>query len=148
MLAKEIMSRDVITVRKETTIREVAELLLTHRISGLPVVDEENRVVGIVSEGDLIFQDKKLHTPAFLEILGGVIYLENPERLGRDLMKMTAARVSEIMTSKVYTVGEDTPLEEVATIMIEKRVNRTPVVDRAGRIAGIISRQDLIKSML
>jgi CBS domain-containing protein len=148
MLARDLMTRDVVTVSRETTVKEVAGLLLEHKISGLPVVDKENRVIGIVSEGDLIYQDKKLYTPAFLEILGGIIYLENPNRLGQDLMKMTAAKVGDLMTTKVYTVRDDATLEEIATIMVEKKVNRIPVVDGAGRLAGIISRQDLVKAML
>jgi len=148
VLARDLMNRNVVVVTRDTTVKEVARLLLEHKISGLPVVDEENYVVGIVSEGDLIFQDKKLHIPAFLEILGGVIYLENPNRLGQDLMKMTAARVGELMTTKVHTVKEDTSVEGIATIMVEKKVNRIPVVDRAGKLVGIISRQDLVKAML
>lgn len=148
MLARDLMNREVITVNRETTVKEVARLLLEHKISGLPVVDKENRVIGIVSEGDLIYQDKKLHTPAFLEILGGIIYLENPNRLGQDLIKMTAVKVGDLMTTRVYTVREDAQLEDIATIMVEKKVNRIPVVDGAGRLAGIISRQDLVKAML
>jgi CBS domain-containing protein len=148
MLARDLMTREVVTVTRETTVKEVARLLLEHKISGLPVVDKENRVIGIVSEGDLIYQDKKLHTPAFLEILGGIIYLENPNRLGQDLIKMTAVKVGDLMTTRVYTVREDSQLEDIATIMVEKKVNRIPVVDGAGRLAGIISRQDLVKAML
>ena len=148
MLAKDLMTREVVTVNRDTTVKEVAGLLLEHKISGLPVVDKENRVIGIVSEGDLIYQDKKLYTPAFLEILGGIIYLENPNRLGQDLMKMTAAKVGDLMTTRVYTVKEDTSVEAIATIMVEKKVNRVPVVDGAGKLVGIVSRQDLIKAML
>jgi CBS domain-containing protein len=142
------MSRDVLTVTKDTTIQEVAAILTGHKISGLPVVDSDGRVVGIVSEGDLIYQDKKLHTPAFLEILGGVIYLEDPKRVGQELMKMTAAKVVEIMTAKVYTVREDTTVSDIATLMIDRQVNRVPVLDGDGRLVGIVSRQDLIKSLL
>ncbi|MDW7650740.1 MAG: CBS domain-containing protein [Bacillota bacterium] len=148
MLAREIMTKDVITVTPETTINEVARLLVEHGVSGLPVVDAKRRVKGMVSEGDLIYQDKKLHTPAFLEILGGVIYLENPQRISQDLNKMTAAKVAEIMTPKVYTVKEDASIEEVATIMVERQVNRVPVVDADGQLVGIISRQDLVKAMI
>lgn len=148
MLAKDLMTREVVTVNRDTTVKEVAGLLLEHKISGLPVVDKENRVIGIVSEGDLIYQDKKLYTPAFLEILGGIIYLENPNRLGQDLMKMTAAKVGDLMTARVHTVREDATVEEIATIMVEKKVNRIPVVDAAGRLTGIVSRQDLVKAML
>lgn len=148
MQAKDIMTKDVVTVTAGTTVREVAHLLIEYKISGLPVVDGENRVVGMVSEGDLIYQDKKLHTPAFLEILGGVIYLENPQRLGLDLQKMTAAKVADIMTPKVHTVYPDTPVEEIATIMVERQVNRVPVVSRDGRLEGIVSRQDLVRAMI
>jgi CBS domain-containing protein len=148
MLAKDVMTSDVIVVTKETTVTEVARLLVEHKVSGLPVVDEERRVLGMVSEGDLIYQDKKLHTPAFLEILGGVIYLENPQRVASDLQKMTAAKVAEIMTSKVYSVKEDSPIEDIATIMVERQVNRVPVVDADGKLAGIVSRQDLVKAMI
>lgn len=148
MLAKEVMTKDVITVSKQATITDVARLLVEHKISGLPVVDEEGQLIGMVSEGDLIFQDKKLHTPAFLEILGGVIYLENPQRVANDIKKMTAAKVADIMTAKVYSVKEDTPVADIATIMVERQVNRVPVVDQAGKLLGIISRQDLVKAMI
>lgn len=147
MKAKDIMTRDVITVTAETTVKEVAQLLIKHKISGLPVVDEDGKVIGMVSEGDLIYQDKKLHTPAFLEILGGIIFLENPQRLGNDLMKMTAATVGAVMTKKVFTIGEDTSVSDAATLMIEKQVNRLPVVNKAGKLVGILTRQDLIKTM-
>ncbi|EEG79002.1 CBS domain-containing protein [Dethiobacter alkaliphilus] len=148
MLAKEIMTTNVISVSQEATINDVAAILVEHRISGVPVVDKEQRVVGMVTEGDLIHQDKKLHTPAFLEILGGVIYLENPQRVAKDLEKMTATKVVEIMTRKVFTVKEDTPIEDIATMMVERQVNRVPVVDAAGKLTGIVSRQDLVKAMV
>lgn len=148
MKIKDIMTRDVITVTRETTIKEVARLLVSHKVSGLPVVDENGKVIGVVSEGDLIYQDMKLHTPAFLEILGGIIYLENPQRLGHDLMKMTASKVGAIMTSKVFTINEDASVSDAATLMIEKKVNRLPVVDKEGKLVGIVTRQDLIKTMI
>ena len=130
MLAKDIMTSQVITVTKDTTVTEVARLLIEHKVSGLPVIDQEGRVVGMVSEGDLIYQDKKLHTPAFLEILGGVIYLENPQRLGQDLSKMTAVKVAEIMTPKLYTVKEESTIEDIATIMIERQIGRASCRER------------------
>jgi CBS domain-containing protein len=142
------MTTGVVTVKKDDTVMEVARMLVEHKVSGLPVVDEEGRIVGMVSEGDLIYQDKKLHTPAFLEILGGVIYLENPNRMATEFKKMTATKVAEIMTSKVHTVKEDTSVEEVATIMVERQINRVPVVDAAGKLMGIVSRQDLVKAMI
>lgn len=148
MLAREVMTRDVVTVNRAASVTDVARLLVEHKVSGLPVVDEEHRVVGMITEGDLIYKDKKVHMPAFLEILGGVIYLENPQRIVNDLKKMTATKVAEVMTSKVYTVKEDATMEDIATIMVERQVNRLPVVDQAGKLVGIISRQDLVKVMI
>lgn len=148
MLAREVMTRDVVTVNRAASVTDVARLLVEHKVSGLPVVDEEHRVVGMITEGDLIYKDKKVHMPAFLEILGGVIYLENPQRIVNDLKKMTATKVAEVMTSKVYTVKEDATMEDIATIMVERQVNRLPVVDQAGKLVGIISRQDLVKAMI
>lgn len=148
MLAKEVMSKDVVTVTTLDSVTDVARLLMEHKVSGLPVVDAEHRVVGMITEGDLIYQDKKLHLPAFMEILGGVIYLENPQRMVNDLKKMTATKVGDVMTSKVYTVKEDASMEDIATIMVERQVNRLPVVDQAGKLVGIISRQDLVKAMV
>ena len=147
MLAKDIMSRDVITVRKDSTIKEVVELLVEHKISGAPVVDETDRLIGMISEGDLLYKDRKLQTPAFLEILGGVIYLENPQRLSQDLKKMTASVVTELMTKKVFTVREITPVQEIASLMIKRKINRVPVVDEAEKVVGIVSRQDLVRSI-
>lgn len=148
MLAKDVMNRDVITAAPEMKISEVAKLLLEHKVSGLPVVDSQDRLVGMVSEGDLVYQDKKLHIPAFLEILGGIVYLEDPRRITKELQKMTAVTVSAIMTTKVYTVNENTPLDEIATIMVERKVNRVPVISGDGKVIGIVSRQDLVKTML
>ena len=148
MLAREVMTRDVVTVNRVASVTDVARLLVEHKVSGMPVVDEEHRVVGMITEGDLIYKDKKVHMPAFLEILGGVIYLENPQRIVNDLKKMTATKVAEVMTSKVYTVKEDATMEDIATIMVERQVNRLPVVDQAGKLVGIISRQDLVKAMI
>ena len=74
--------------------------------------------------------------------------MENPQRVAQDLQKMTASKVAEIMTSKVYTVKEDSTVESIATIMVERQVNRIPVVDAGGRLVGIVSRQDLVKAMI
>lgn len=148
MLAREVMTRDVVTVTLAASVTDVARLLVEHKVSGLPVVDEEHRVVGMITEGDLIYQDKKVHMPAFLEILGGVIYLENPQRIVNDLKKMTATKVADVMTSKVYTVKENASMEDIATIMVERQVNRLPVVGQDGKLVGIISRQDLVKAMI
>lgn len=148
MQAKDIMSREVITVTKDTTVNEAARLLTEKGISGIPVVEEGNKVIGMVTEGDLIFQDRKLDPPAFIEILGAVIYLKDPNKYLEAFRKMIATRVEDIMTAKVVSVREDTSVEEIATLMIEKKVNRLPVLNEGGELVGIVSRQDLVKSLI
>ncbi len=147
MQAKDIMTREVITVTRDTTVEETAKLLTEHRISGLPVV-EGRKVVGMVTEGDLIFQDRKLDPPAFIEILGGVIFLKDPNKYLEGFRKMIATRVEDLMTPKAISIGEDASTEEIAAIMTEKKVNRLPVLDGNGELVGIVSRQDLVKSLI
>lgn len=145
--AGDIMTAEVITVSPDDHVEKVARLLLDHNISGLPVVDGEGRLVGIVSEGDLVQQEKKVKGPIYTIILGSVIYLESSQRFLEDLKRSTALRVNELMTSKkLYTAGIDTGVEEVAAMMVEKGINRVPVVDENNKLLGIITRQDILKA--
>lgn len=146
MQAKDIMQRDVRTVGPDATVEEVAAILAEAGYTGLPVVDDDNRVIGIVTEADLLVRAKRLNLPRFFPFLGGVIFLENPRRFEEELRKATAVRVGEIMTTDVVTVTEDTPIQDVATLMVERRINRVPVV-RDGRLVGLITRDDIIRAI-
>lgn len=145
--AKEVMTKDVITVRRETSVRELALIFTERRISSVPVVDENDNLVGIVSESDLIEQDKNLHIPTVVSIFDWVIYLESDKRFEKELQKMTAQTVGEIVSEEVFSVTPDTPVSEVADIMSSKRVHAVPVVE-GGRVVGVVSRIDLIKTMV
>lgn len=146
MLARDLMQRNVKTVSPDATVREVAEILAQEDYTGLPVVDEEGRLVGIVTEADLLVRAKTLKLPTVFPFLGGVIFLESPRKFEEQLRKATGTKVSEIMTRDVVTVTEDTPLHELAAIMVEKKVKRLPVVD-GGRLVGIVTRDDLIRAI-
>lgn len=145
--AGHIMTKEVITVKPADEVEKAARLLLEHKISGLPVVDEENRVVGMISEGDLVIREKEVKAPAFSEVLGGVIFLESQKRFFEELKKTIALTVEELMSRRIFTVDEEATLEEVATIMSKKGVNRVPVVDGDNRLLGIITRQDIIRQL-
>ncbi len=147
MLAIDIMTKKVITVGPEDTVKEAARLLAEHKISGLPVVNGQQQVVGIVSEGDFIMRTQKLHVPTFIQILGGVIYLDDPREFKEELRRVAAYLVKDIMTVKVVTVDEETELEEVASIMFEEKVNRVPVVNADNKLVGIVSRADIVRSL-
>lgn len=145
--ARDVMVKDVITVKNSDTVQEVAKILVEKQISGVPVIDDSNKVVGIITEGDLLYQGKKFHVPAVIEILGGVFYFEDPRKIEKDLRKMVGVKAGDVMTGDIITVEEDTPVEDIATTMVEKGINRVPVTDNTGRLVGIITRQDLVRTI-
>ncbi|MDN5292992.1 MAG: hypothetical protein PWQ91_24 [Eubacteriales bacterium] len=146
MLARDIMTKEVITVKPDTTVEEVIKILAENKISGVPVVNDHGGVIGIVSEADLLVRDAKLRVPSFINVLGSLIFLEDPRQLDEDLRKMVAVKVRELMTEDVITVEEDTPVEEVASLMLKKKINRVPVVSH-GKLVGIISRHDIVRAL-
>lgn len=146
MLARDIMTRDVITVHPDDDVEKAARLLLEHHISGLPVVDGAGKLVGIVSEADLVLQEKGVRGPLYTVFMGGILYLENPRRFDEEFRRAVARKIGDLMSKKLYTVSPDDPVTKVAAIMVDKGVNRVPVVDREQRLVGIISRHDIIRA--
>ncbi len=143
--ARDIMTKDVITISPDTTVEEAARVLSENQISGVPVV-KDNRLVGIVSERDIIMKDKKLSFPDYINILGGIIYLGNLKKFEDEFKKYLSVTVEGLMTTDPKTVGPDATVEEIATLMVEKEINRLPVVDE-GHLVGIITRADLVRKM-
>lgn len=147
MKAKDIMTSDVVVVKQDATIKEIAEIFLKNRIGGVPVVDEENKIVGIISETDIIQKEKNVNVPSFINILQGYIFFDSFKEVEDDIRKIAAYKASDIMSKDVMTVKEDDSVEYVANEMIKKSINRVPVVDDNKYIKGIICRYDLIKAM-
>ncbi len=146
LTAADIMQTNVVTVRSDASVQELAELLARKKISGVPVVDDENRVVGVVSEGDLVALDADIHFPHYIQFLDSVIFLESMKKFDERLRKAAAAEVGQIMTTDVETVQKNTSIEEAATLMTDKGINRLPVVD-GDVLVGIVTRADLVKAM-
>lgn len=143
MKAAEIMTRRVITIHPDATIREAARLMLQDDISGLPVVDRQGNLVGIVTEGDLLRRTEtgtEVRRPKWLEFLIG------PGVLADEYVHTHARRVSEVMSKDPCTVTEDAELEAIVRLMERRRVKRI-IVLRAGKIAGLISRSNLLQAL-
>jgi len=147
LTAGEIMTKDVVTVQKETSIRELAEMFTVRKISSAPVVDAEGDLIGIVTETDLVEQDKNLHIPTVISLFDWVIYLESGKKFEKELNKMTGQNVGDIYTTEVETVAPTNPISEVADIMSTKKVHAIPVVE-GRKVVGIIARIDLIRTMI
>ncbi len=148
MKVSDIMTTEVVTVKRETPVNEVAQVMGARDISGVPVVDEANHVVGIITELDLIVRNTRLEMPRFIEVMDwGRIPLERPRHAQERLRHMLGTQATDIMTEKVVTIHPDAPVEELAELMVKRRVNPVPVVDEAGKLIGIVSRADLVDMM-
>lgn len=144
MLVKDIMTSDVTTVSEGDNVEKCAKLLMETNYSGLPVTNAKGQVVGIVTESDLIKRASRIKVPAALELLGGLIYLDSPNKYMEELKQAMSQFVGEMMTKKVVTVTPDDTIERAATVMLEKNIKRLPVVDSLGKLVGIISRRDIM----
>ena len=146
-IASNIMSSQVISIHPEKSVRDLAELLAIHKISGVPVLDESGELLGVASQSDLVAQNKNPHVPKVVTLFDWVIYLEGMGRLEAEMNKMAGTLVKDIMSTEVITVNPGTTLEEVATIMSEKKVHTIPVMEQ-GRVLGVIGKLDIIRSLL
>ena len=125
----------------QSTIEETIKLFAEARISGAPVVSD-GRLLGIITEGDLIFQDAEIKSPGFLDILGGIVPLGDTEEYRREALKSAGVTVDEVMTTDLTTVTPEATLVEAATVMAEERRKILPVVE-GERFAGVITRMDI-----
>lgn len=143
MKAAHIMTRTVLSVRPETPILEVARFMLLHEISGLPVVDSNGNIVGIVTEGDFL---RRAETGTRRQRSRWVEFFIGPGRLAEDYVRSTSRRVEDVMTQPVHAIDEDTPLSEIAELMERHRIKRLPVL-RERRVIGIITRANLLHAL-
>ncbi|MGB3655600.1 MAG: CBS domain-containing protein [Rivularia sp. (in: cyanobacteria)] len=143
----EVMTRDPITVKAETPLREAIKILAEKRISGLPVVDDAGKLIGVISETDLMWQQAGVTPPAYFMIFDSVIYLKNPVEYDRELHKALGQTVGEVMNQKPITISPDKPLREAAKIMRDRKIHRLPVLDDSEQIVGILSLSDIIRDM-
>ncbi len=146
--ARDLMTRTVITVEPATSLHDLAQIFLNNNISGVPVVDKEKKVIGIATESDLIFHSKRIKVPAVLAILDSFIFLDSPEKMNKELRKIAAASVADIYSAPAVTITPDTPLDEIASLMTEKRMHSLPVVDEANKMIGIVGKKDIIRTIL
>ena len=131
--AADIMTTNPVTVTRETTLRDAARLLLDGHFNGLPVV-ENDKLVGILTQSDLISLDKKLETPGYFLLLGGAIPMQMPGKFSRELRRMAASTVGEVM------------VEDIASLMVEQRYYTLPVQEN-GRLVGVVGMEDLLKRL-
>ena len=142
----DVMTRDVITVTPDTSLRDLAEILAQKHINGVPVVDDHGKVLGVVCESDLVSQDKPLHIPTVFVILDSVIPMENPWRLEKEFKRITATKVGDIYSRPAVCVTPDTDLSKAAALMSDRKLYTLPVV-QGGKLVGVVGKADVIRSL-
>ena len=145
----DIMDREPVSVSPEDDVRKVIEVLQTHDLPGVPVVDEVRKVVGIVTESDLVISDEEsdFHLPHYVNIMGGIVFLESTKHFEERAKKAFAGSATDMMTPDPVTVAPEEPAEHAARLISEKHHNRLPVVDEEGRLAGIVTRVDVLAAL-
>ena len=145
---RDIMAPNPASVHPETSVEEVIELLRRHELQGVPVVDGEGRVVGMVTEADLVLPDDQgdLHLPHYINLFGGTVFLEPLGRFEGRLRKAFASTAAEMMTRRPDTVSPDTSAKDAARLVHESGHNRLPVVED-GRLVGVVTRLDLLGAL-
>lgn len=144
----DVMTPAPYTVTPQTPLQEAIKLMAEKHISGLPVVNDEGFLVGVISETDLMWQETGVEPPPYIMFLDSVIYLQNPARYEKEVHKALGQTVGEVMTDKPISIKPYQPLREAAQLMHDKKIRRLPVIDDTeGKVIGIITRGDIIRTM-
>ncbi len=144
----EVMTPNPITVKPETPLQEAIKLLAEHRISGLPVLDDNQKLIGIISDTDLMWQESGVDTPPYIMLLDSIIYLQSPARHDKELHKALGQTVGEVMSDGPISIQPQQTLREAAHLMNEKKIRRLPVLDPdTEQLIGILSQGDIIRDM-
>lgn len=142
--AKDIMTRDVISIRKGASIEQAVKLMAENHVSGLPVVDVDNRVVGIITENDVLLKDQ-IEVPHPRMALYGW-YVVPDELVAEAYRKARGVRVEDAMSEKLVAFDEESAVSDIARVMVERKINRVPIT-RGGKLVGIVSRADIVRAM-
>lgn len=145
--AKDFMTKYVLTVPPDVTVHELVRLFVTHPVSAIPVTGDDNELLGIVSEGDLLYKEVRPYVPRYMDVLGGNIYYSGYGRYKKSLKKLMATKASEIMTKDVRCVTPDTDMTAITALMIDEHLKTVPVVEKPNRLVGIVTRHDILGAM-
>ncbi len=142
MKVKEIMTKDVVSVKPDDNAKDTLGLLLKMQISGLPVIDAQGKLIGMFTEKDVL----RNILPSYIEKVGRFVYEENPKSIKKKFEDLANLTISQLMRKEVVSVDEDANLCEVAHLMLTQKVRRIPVLNKEKKVVGIVAREDIIKA--
>ncbi|MFT4040766.1 MAG: CBS domain-containing protein [Thermomicrobiales bacterium] len=144
LTVRAVMRREVPIASPETSVADLARLMVEHRVPGVPIIDN-GELVGIVTEADLIQREAKVDTPSVISILGSVLVADAGTPFNEELRRVLATSASELMTSPVYSIRDIATVTELATLMLQRRINPVPVVDDKRQIVGLATRTGIVE---
>lgn len=149
-LASQVMNPNVISVRPEDSIEDAIKIMTGKKVSGLPVVDADSKVVGVLSDRDIIGYSEKVMAVPLFDYTGWLLqYSELPQDVvSKNAEKFSKTKVEDVMSKKVVTVREDSEWFEIINLIRKHSINRIPVVDGNGKLKGIITRTDIINNLM
>lgn len=142
MKVKEIMTKEIKSISGEISAKEAMNLLFKYKISGLPVLDKNDKLIGMFTEKDIL----KTVLPSYVEQVGRFVYEENPKIVKKKMQSLDRIKVKEIMRKDVVTVNEDTALCEVARLMLTQKIRRIPILNKDKKVVGIVAREDVVRA--
>ena len=145
--AKDIMTKEIISVSPDTEIANAVKILVEQRINGLPVIDESGRLVGILCQSDLVAQQKMIPIPSLFTLLESYIPLTSIKRIDKEVEKIAALKVKQAMTPNPVTVDPQTDIEDVARLMVDEKYHTLPVME-GNKVVGIVGKEDVLKTLL
>lgn len=148
MRAKDIMKKNVICVSKDEKVKEIVSILMQNHVSGVPVVDHNRQLIGIVTEKDLITKEKGLNVSSYMEFIASILFVDGEMKYKGNYQNLRYLTAMDIMSSPVYSVHLNATIDEIASIMVNRHINRIPVIDEEKRLVGIIGRSDLLPALL
>ncbi|XPV74817.1 MAG: CBS domain-containing protein [Desulfovibrio sp.] len=144
--AKDIMTTNVISISPDADIVDAAKLLLKEGINGAPVVDDKGGLIGIICQSDLVAQQKTLNMPSYITILDSFIPLTSEKEMEKEIKKVVSSCVEDAMSEVPVFISPDTPVEEVATMMVNEKLYTVPVLEN-GKVIGIIGKEDILRTL-
>ena len=148
MYAKDVMKKQVISVKNEQLLKDALDILMKYQISGVPVIDDRNRLVGVLSEKDFLTKERELNISSYIHLMTSILTIDGKKQVAKDSDRLHSTKVKHVMSTPAFAVHQDATIEEVVSLMMNRHINRIPVVDEKSEIIGIIGRIDLLPLLI
>ncbi len=148
MRAKDVMIKNVIFIKKDDKLDEIISVMMQNHVSGVPVIDKNNHLVGMVTERDLVTKDRVFNISSYMEFMASILFTDGKGVESTNQKKSDSLTAADVMSTPVYAVHLEATIEEIVSLMMNRHINRIPVIDKENKLVGIIGRSDLLPILI